>query len=196
MITDRDKEIIKHFSDYKYGTIKQIEKIFLKTQENGYNVASRRLREIDKAKFIKTYHDDVKNRNIYVLNEDKLKLPSLHRMILLDVLAELHYNNFNVLEFLIEKSWMDGEIRSDGFAIFTVNERRYHFFIEVHTSNNPFNLEKYDKLFESGEVQTYLNKNHFPRILLVSDHVHNVPLKNCTVVQINTNLEKFPAILF
>lgn len=195
MIVDRDIDIYnKHFSKYKYGTIKQIEKIFFKEQENGYNIASRRLKELDKAKFIKTYHDDVRNRNIYVLNEDKIKLPSLHRMILLDTLAELNYS-YNVELFEIEREWNDGKIRSDGFTIFTVGTRRYHFFIEVHLSNNYPNLEKYDTLFESGDVQKYLNKDHFPRILFVSDS-SGYQVKHAQVIQIDTMLKNFSSILF
>jgi hypothetical protein len=65
-------------------------------------------------------------------------------------------------------------------------------FIEVHISNNDTNLEKYDSLFESGEVQKLLGKNYFPqRILLVSDIDYQIKLKHSNIIRLDTKLNQF-----
>lgn len=197
LITDRDNEIIKHLEEYKYCTIKQIEKTFFRHQDYSYNIASRRLKEIYKAGYIKIYRDEAMNRNVYVLKDDKVKPPSMHRILLLDIFAEMKYSGFDIECFKIEKWWMDGKIKSDAFTIFTVDKRRYHLFVEVHISNNPYNLEKYDTLYDSGDVQKFLNKDFFPKkILLVSYwQPENTKLNHCKVIHLNPKLDQFPIIL-
>lgn len=197
LITERDNKIIKEwFEPYRYATIEQIEKAFLRNQKYSYNIARRRLKEMELAELIKPYHDVTTNSNIYILNDSKIKPPSLHRMITLDILAELKYSGFNIEFFKIEMPWLDGKIVSDAFIIFTVKNSRYYFFIEVQLANNWHRLEKYDTLFESGEVQKLLKKNHFPRILFISDTEYKtLHIKSTEIVHLNTNLDIFPSIL-
>jgi hypothetical protein len=97
-----------------------------------------------------------------MLNDSKVKPPDVHRLLLLDVLANIHYSGFNVQIFDVEKQWQGGAIRSDAFTVFTLEtdaiKHRYQYFIEVHLSHNPHNLEKYDKLLDTTEVQEYLGE--------------------------------------
>lgn len=197
MITDRDNEIIKHFEEYRYATIEQLEKMFFKQQQYSYIIARRRLSKLKEAGFIKVLRDVATNKNIYIYkdNEDKVKIPSLHRIILLDVFSEMKYSGFNIELFEIEKPWIEGKIKSDGFAIFTINDRRYHFFIEIQLSNNPHNLKKYDELFETGIVQKFLGKEFYPRVLLISDRNYCVKLEHTQVLNLNLKLDSFSTIL-
>lgn len=197
VITDRDKQIILHLEKYKYATIEQIEKIFFKQQKHSYSIARRRMQEIKKAGYIKSNRDIETNKVVYVYNDSKSKLPDRHRLITLDILANLHYN-FNVKSYEVEKVWQDGKIRSDAFTVFTLEntKNRYNYFIEVHLSNNEPNLEKYDTLYETKEVQQYLGREVFPRILVISDRsvvAHNV--KHTKVIQLNTKLDEFASII-
>lgn len=197
MITDRDRKIIRHIEQYKHATLEQIEKIFLRQQKNSYNIARRRMAEIRKAGYVKVDRDTETNRLVFMWNDGKTKMPGTHRLILLDVLANLHYHGFNVQQFEIEKSWMDGEIRSDGFTVFTLEDlkTRYQYFIEVHLSHNPYNLEKYDRLLETTEVQDYLGRNVNPRVLLISDRKPDIKLKRTSVVSLNTRLDAFASVI-
>lgn len=197
MITDRDMSMATHIERFSFATIEQISKIFFKEQQYRYNLARRRLIRLKEAGYIKIFRDIATNRNIYVWNDAKSKIPSLQRLKILDIYAEMLYNGFNIEHFEVEKFWCDGKIRSDVFTIFVVKNRRYHFFIEVQLSNHHHNLEKYDKLYETGEVQKYLQKDFFPRVLLVSNtNYSNIELKHTSVVQLNTNLDLFATILF
>jgi hypothetical protein len=194
------------FEPYKYATKTMIEKAFLKNKTYAYNIATKRLLEMRKADYIKVYRDDRTNKNIYYLNEKDIKLPSEHRMIILNVLAEMKYMGFQVEHFEVEKHWIHEKgklVYSDGFVIFTMDNRRYHYFIEVHRSNNVNNLEKYDALYDTGVVQKWYeesgyNKDFYPkRILLISDREFKKPveLKHCQVIQLNEKLENFYKVL-
>jgi hypothetical protein len=194
------------FEPYKYATKQIIEKVFLKNQSYSYNIATKRLLEMRKADYIKVDKDRITNKNIYMLNEKDIKPPSEHRMIILNVLAEMKYMGFNVEHFEVEKHWIHEKgklVYSDGFVIFTMDNRRYHYFIEVHRSNNINNLEKYDLLYDSGIVQKWYedsgyNKDFYPkRILLISDREFKkeIQLKHCQVIQLNEKLENFYKVL-
>lgn len=199
MITDRDRKILSHIEIYKYATIEQIRKIFFSKQKNGYNIARRRMNELKKAGYLIVTRDLQTNRNVYMLNERSVKPPSAHRLLLLDVLSNLYYYGFDVKVFFIEKAWMDGRIRSDAFTIFTLEtdkvKNRYHYFIEIHLSNNPPNLDKYDRLYETNEVQTWLGRAVFPRVMLVTDAEYYQPLKYTNVVTLPTSLDGFASVI-
>jgi hypothetical protein len=206
----RDMEICRYIERYDYCTTRQIEKSFFRDQNYSYVLARRRLDQLVKHGYIKVEKDDQNNRNIYVFKKDKMKSPTPHRLIILDVLAEMHYSGFQVEHFEVEKHWIDEKnkgVYSDGFAIFTFDDgkevRRYHYFIEVQTSNNAHNLEKYDKLHDMNLVQKFYldngyDKNFFPkRILLISDREYktDISTQHCQVIQLDTKLNNFYKIL-
>jgi hypothetical protein len=195
LITERDNRIVREwFEPYHYATIMQIEKAFFRDQQYSYEVARKRLIELGKADLIKIYHDSATNRNIYMLKSDKIKPPSYHRIVTLDILAEMMYCGFNIEQYEIEKAWLDGKIKSDAYVVFVLRNMRYRFFVEVQTANNWHRLEKYDTLYDSGEVQKSIGK--YPRILFVSDYSYkDLHIKSTEIVQLNTKLNKFPSIL-
>lgn len=198
LITDRDRKVILHLEKYKYATIEQIEKIFFRENKNSYNIARRRMAEIRKEGYVKSTMNTEINRLVYMYNDGKTKAPDKHRLIVLDVLANLHSNGFNIQEFQVEKFWQNGSIRSDAFTVFTLKndnaKNRYQYFIEVHLSNNDLNLEKYDTLYETKEVQNYLGRDVFPRILLITDRNIEYYCNNSKVVKLNTKLDEFVSI--
>jgi hypothetical protein len=207
LITDRDTLWVREwFEQYKYSDIRMIEKVFLKGKQYSYNIARKRLLEMLKAGYIKVDRNPITNKNLYTLNEKDIKPPSEHKMIILTVLAEMKYMGFQIEHFEVEKHWIHDKgkmVYSDGFVIFTMDNRRYHYFIEVHRSNNINNLDKYDLLYDSGVVQKWYeesgyNKDFYPkRILLISDREFKkeIELKHCQVIQIDEKLSNFYKIL-
>lgn len=198
MITERDNKLISYFEEYYYATIKILEKIYFKGSSYSYNICRKRLGELIRLDYIRSIRDAETNKFIYIFKDknNKINPPSRHRMILLEFLAELCAAGYDVETFKVEKRWLDGKIKSDAFTIFTINDRRYHFFVEVQISNNPHNLEKYDTLFESGEVQKCLGKDFFPRVIHITDRKHgNIVLKHTNVLNINTNIDAISSIL-
>ena len=198
MITDRDKNIIRHMEQYKFATLEQLEKIFFRQQKNSYNIARRRMQEIKRAGYVKVERDIQNNRLVYMLNDPKVKMPEQHRLIILDILAQLHVLGMDVHQFEVEKWWPQSKVKSDALAVFALDngtvKNRYHYFIEAHPSHNPYNLEKYDRLYESGEVQEYLGRNVFPRVLLLADrNPKDIELRHAKVV--TANLDAFAAVV-
>lgn len=202
LIVDRDREIIKHIEKYGFITLDQTQKCFMPNNNCSYKIASRRLKEIYKAGFINVFRDRATNCNVYVYKHYKGKIPSMHKIKLLDVYAELkRQGGCNILEFETEKFWNDGKIRSDGFVVFSIKNVRYYYFIEIQIANVYHNLEKYDVLYQTGEVQAYLKDkyntkdNYFPRILFISDtNYGHIYLTSTKVVQLDLNFSNFATI--
>ena len=67
------------------------------------------------AGYVKVDRDITINRLVYWYDDKGIKIPSRHRLLVLDVLANLHYMDCNVKMFDIEKEWMNRKIRSDAF---------------------------------------------------------------------------------
>ena len=193
LIVERDKLAIKHTERFGFITLEQFQKIFIPDKNCSYQIASRRLLQIRNAGYVNVARDKATNKNVYVYKGNKL--PSAHRIKVLDVYAELIKNGCNVVKFEVEKFWCNGRIRSDGFVIFTIKDVRYHFFIEVQLANHYHNLEKYDELYKTGEVQDYLQKDHFPRVLFISDTDYgDINLRYTKVLQLGLDLCQFAMI--
>lgn len=196
-ITERDLELAKYISEYGFSTADILNKVFFNDKLDGINICRRRLRELKKFKYIKTYIDEETNRNVYMPFESNVKPISAHSMALLNLVASLQSLGCKIEEFKKERSWNDGRIRSDGFIIFTIKNRKYIFFIEIQIANHNHNLEKYDQLFKSNEVQNYLKKDFFPRVLFISDREYkNINLIHTKVVCLNMKLDGLATIFF
>lgn len=200
MLTKRDRKIINYLTIYKYITLSQLEKIFFREQGYSYNIARRRMKQIMDMGYCYSHKMKGGNKIVYILKDEssrKINPPSEHRLIVLDVLAELYNQGYEVQSFEVEKIWQNGKIRSDGYFEFIINDRLYRFFLEVQISNNKHNLEKYSKLYETGEVQYYNKSDHYPNVLLVTDKQYNDldTIENVNVITLPLNLECFSKIL-
>lgn len=195
MITDRDKELIEHFMKYKYATISQLEQIFFKDAQYSYNICRRRLKELRFNNYIKVEKNTEINKNIYMLNRDNVKLPSTETIMALDVYAKLKELDFNIVDFKVNKSWGETGIKTKGFFIFTVEKRRYSFFLEINNLKNEIDFEKYLRLKESGEVQKYLNRDFFPKLMILTDYNIENKINEINTVEIKTNLSNLAHIL-
>jgi hypothetical protein len=199
MVTDRDNDITKHFEKYHYATIAQIERLFFREVDSSYVIANRRLKRLAKAGFIKPLYDDATNKLVYKLStkDEKIPDPGLHRILVLDVYAELAYLGYDIETFSVEKWWAGGKYRSDGFVIFKVGNRRYRFFVEVQLANHDPNIPKYDELYKTGEVTKELHTDYYPDVLLVADREYkqDFNLQFSKVIQVNTKLTQLSKII-
>lgn len=193
MLTDRDRAIYNHIEQYKFASIEQIQKIFFKEQKYSYDIARRRLNKLVSNDYLKCSRNFITNQNIYYLDTQYKKV-SLHSIILMDFYAELCNSNAKILNFEKEKEWLDGKIRSDGFCIYEFNGYRFYNLIEVNASHNKLNLEKYESLYNTGELQESCGV--FPTIILIDDMTHKEEptLKNIEVLHLDFYLNNFPKI--
>lgn len=193
MLTDRDRAIYHHIEKYNFASIEQIEKAFFKEQKYSYDIARRRLNKLVSNDYLKCSRNFITNQNIYYIDSQYRKV-SLHSMLLMDYYVELLHCNAGVVSFEKEKEWLDGKIRSDGFCIYDFNGYRFYNLIEVNASHNKLNLEKYESLFNSGELQKAYGV--FPTIILIDDinHKNEPTLQSMEVIHLDFNLSDFAKV--
>lgn len=187
--TSRDMKILQHFDNHLYGSIEQIQKLFFYDTKSGYIIANRRLKKLKEMGYLENSMDLTSNRLIYRKKCSKVKPPSYHRVLVLDIYAQLFSFGYDIKYFKAEKEWLGGKYRSDGFIIIYAIDRIYRFFIEVQLSNHDPNLTKYNDLLQTGEVQKEFNCKVNPNILLISDkHYDSIDVNQVRVIQVPTNL--------
>lgn len=193
MLTDRDRAIYYHIEKYKFASIEQIQKAFFKEQKYSYDIARRRLNKLVSNDYLKCSRNFITNQNIYYIDNQYRKV-SLHSILLMDYYVELLHCNAEIVHFEKEKEWLDGKIRSDGFCIYDFNGYRFYNLIEVNASHNKLNLEKYESLFNSGELQKAYGV--FPTIILIDDikHKSEPTLQSMEVIHLDFNLSDFAKI--
>lgn len=171
MITQHDREMLRYIEDVGFCTAQQLARIFYRESKQGEGIARRRLKRMIEAGYLKVNKIDNRydNRNLYTFkhNDGKVIKPSMHRILLYDYHALLINVGAEIQYFKVEQQWMNGEVRSDGFCIYTVNSKPYYDLIEVVASNNVQNIYKYNKVYDSGEIQGITPV--FPRIVVISD---------------------------
>lgn len=194
-----DKEILKYIEDVDFCTAKHIAKIFYKYANQGEAIARRRLKRMCDAGYLKVQKlDKYSNTNLYIFDNIKNKSfrPSMHKLLLLNYYSELIYNGADIIYFKKEQSWMDRKIISDGFCVFKFNNKIYYNLIEVVVNHNDDNFKKYDKLYNSNEVQQ-ICEGMFPNLILIDNINHKKPIElenNIKIIKLDFELNEFPRI--
>lgn len=165
MLTDKDKDVLRHIETFKFVTIKQVQKLFYNELNHGYDYARKRLNKLVEAKYIKKYKDYSTNQLIFLDPEAKTR-PSYHRVIVLDLYAELVSMGAEFEYFNVEEQWLNGAIRSDSYMIYTYEGYRYYDAVEVNLNKNKLNMNKYNELLYSS------NCERIPRVVLVDSVKH------------------------
>lgn len=203
MLVDNDRLILSHVEKYNFITIAQAKDMYYPSAF-GYDTARRRLSKLCESRYLKcSWNDDTKEK-IFAKDTFNRKV-SLHAMLLMNFYCKLLSNGARVEYFEREKEWLDGKIRSDGFFISKIgrnfgDEKEYvlRHIVEVHVSHNHTNLERYETLYDTGEVQNICGLPHdrFPDIVLIDDinHIRPITLPRIKVIHLNFKLDGFTKI--
>lgn len=167
MITDTDRRILNFVDDNGCITIHQAEKMFYTGRAYAYDMARKRLNYLVSIDWLKTYRDKATNQKVYFTD----KKYNYHRILALDYYAKLVELGVEMAFFKTEFEWLGGKVRSDAFSGFIFNNKPYFNFVEVITSNNALNLEKYEKVYESGEAHKICG-GKFPPVVLIDNVNH------------------------
>lgn len=190
MLTSRDKRIIKFMEELNLGlTIQQAGQIFF-PRKFAYDYARQRLKILHKDyKIIKKYKNTATGEIIYYLD----KKPTYHNNAVLNAYSNFIAAGYNIAHFKHEQQWMEGKYRSDGFLIAeNYNEIRM-VIIEVDYSS-PTNIQKYEELYEVGELQQ--KYGDFPMVLILSDIERTYQSKNFTIVNLDIRCTEFNKVLY
>ncbi len=161
MITDRDKEVLKWIEQYKAVTLKQATELFFK---GNYKGASRRMAQLEEMELLKSYMSKAKSEKVYY-QEKKV---NDHRLYIYDYFKELKRLDCELLDIRVEPSYLNGNIRPDGYILFKYDRYKYLTLLEVdytHYTDNVKMNTLYEKLYqERGNYNEFLGT--FPIIVI------------------------------
>ena len=191
ILTDRDKQLLRHIEQYKFTTIQQATDLFFRDRKYGYDMARKRLNLMVREDKLLAMKDFKSGLNIYSL--DKIKTPSPSDILLMDFYCKLITEGCEVLMFEKEYRILDGKIRSDGFCIFKFCNYMMYSFVEVQLRHAFPDVAKYEMLYKSNEFQKQFETDVFPTLIVISDvDYREVPKSNLfNVVQFDHQFNQF-----
>lgn len=164
MLTKRDKEIIRYIEDNGFITISQCCNMWFADRKYGYDLARKRLAEIERQEYCKSFinHKIYAPEKIFYI-EKKYANPSKHTILTMNAYSEIIKLGADILYFKREQSWLEGKYKSDGFVIFKMDKYVYAVCIEtiVGTGVLPY-MEQREKL-----------NGKYYEIIYVEDEVQN-----------------------
>lgn len=201
MITKRDRKILEFLREYKYVTLEQLEKMFFKETKQGYNIARRRMKALVDLGYILCNKSKINKKNIYRINDtlSKIKMPTESELIMLDLLAELMYLDFEIIDFVIKE---EKNKFQDGYTKVKKNNKIANIYIDVQLTNMNHNLEyfKFNHLKEGKERKESKNNSSNVEeyiVLIISDKFyHDIKdIEFVKVRQVSTSLTGLEEIL-
>lgn len=187
MLSKTDKQLMIYLEKYHAITIKQAQRHFYKS-EYGYDVAKKRLKQLEDRGLLQSYINVVTNEKIYFTD----RKVSAHDLYTFDFYSKLVEHGCENIEFIKEPRFLKGLIKPDAFFTFEYNESLYFILLEVdltHTSMSKFQL--YEKLFRDKELHERCF-NTFPIIVVMGfDGCLKYESENFEVVYSDFELSNF-----
>lgn len=152
-----DSDLLDFVNEFGGITIEQANKIFFRTKY-GYDTAKRRLKKLKDEGLLKVDKDFLTQKNVYYT----YKKPSSHTVMLLNIYAEIASLEAEIVHF--EKEFKLINKRADALFITKYKGIAKMIIVEIDI-NNKTKDSKYQKVFETGEIQKVYGT--FPIILIV-----------------------------
>jgi hypothetical protein len=188
MLTPRDKKIIRFMEDINLGlTIEQAALMFF-PKKFAYDYARQRLKKLWSMGATKRYANMYTNELIYYLD----KKPSYHNNAILNVYSCFVAAGYKITSFKPEQQWMDNKYRSDGLII-AENENEIRIVIIEVDHSSTTNLNKYEELYETGELQRLYGD--FPMVLILSNIERSYKSESFTVIGLDMRCTNFFKVL-
>lgn len=176
--TEEDHAILRHVEEYHSITIDQCTKMFYSYQKYGNQMAGRHLSKLVKYGKLKMTKDKETSQNVYYVT----RALRTHDLMIMDVYASLIESGAQIVYFNTPQSWQTTkELISDAFVFFYLENKPYFRIIEIARFKG-IEIEKYHKLYDSGEVQVICNElylhaggttiNVFPKLIVVDEIQH------------------------
>lgn len=195
VLSPRDREILLHIESWGFATIKQITDIFFREQKYGYDMARKRLNLMVKDHKLFVHRNYENNMNIYTF--EKIKKVSQSNIIVMDFYAKLMIEGAEILLFEREyNKFMDGKIRPDIFVAVKIENWIIYMFVEAQLRHVKADIEKYEKLYASGDFQRKFSTTTFPTVVVIDDvkHKKDYESPNFKIAQIDLCMGGFPKI--
>ncbi len=181
IVTERDRKVIDFLETFKAATTNTIQELFYPS----LRVTQNRLKLLYDNKLLKRERDHFTSQYIYYVRKPK---QLRHDLLLTDFYREM--NKIVEIE-LFEKEFVIADIRTDGFVAYKHKNKGYIAFIEVQIANTPLDIEKYEKLYRSGQYKKYFPI--FPLIYVISDK--KMPETRLKIIRVNEDMSNLGEIL-
>ncbi|WP_238899390.1 replication-relaxation family protein [Clostridium sp. YIM B02500] len=148
MLTNRDREILTWIEEYKAITVPQCTQLYF---NGNYEGCRRRLKQLEDMSILKSTVSTLLKAKVYF----REKMISNHDLLVYEFLKEVKKYGANIIAVKNQPRFLDGEIRPDAFITFSHNGNVFFVLLEIDlTHNTPIGkMQKYEELFNSGEVQ-------------------------------------------
>lgn len=196
MITDKDRRILAHVSEFNFITIEQARQIAFPSMKRGYEYARTRLQRLVKIeKSLKIIHNTATKQNLYIDIDCDIKTisNSADSIFLMDLYCKMIYSKINVEKFEVNKKWDNGKCKSSALCIFQQGNHRFSNIIEANANGKNLNLSIFDKV-KNEIIETCDGKT--PRLILIDNTIHReYNSKIFPIIRLNCNLDNFHEIL-
>lgn len=185
---NKDREIVKFIEQFKAAKTNTIDAIFYKS----LRYTQKKLKKL--VDYGELQRDrDVFTFQYYYYTENKPKQLQ-HRLLLTDFCAEIVKMGFKIVMFDNEYSEFP-ELRPDGFLAYRYKDNDYVAFIETERSNK-LNIQKYRKLYESGDFfKRYPKAQDFPKLIAVTNK-KVLPTQEFEVVKIREDFSNINDLVY
>lgn len=164
--TKKTREILYFIEKYDFCTINIISKVFYKGHKQAYNESRVKLAALLNEGVLKRYMSSCGEYYYQIYSKNI----SDHKKYILDLYAYIFSEVDEVVYFKVEEQWQGR--RSDAHIIIRNNKKNYSFLVEFEKFHMT-SPQKYDELFESGEVKDWYKDHYglddyFPTVLIIS----------------------------
>lgn len=174
----RVKSILDFIDQFGICTAEHIAKLYYKNYGNPSHAlvkARDKMYRLFQEKTVKRKRSDINSKYYYFSDKEPVQIH--HRLCMIDLyvsLVEL-FGQDNV-DMQIHYNQINGMV-PDALIRIIKTDLIYYFFLEVHLSNNPFNYEKYEKVYYSKDYENIYPseakiKNPilpFPKVIVMTD---------------------------
>lgn len=181
IVTDRDRKVIDFLNTFKVATTDTIQELFYPS----LRVAQKRLKLMYENKLLKRTRDNFTSQYCYYIKKPK---QMRHCLLLTDFYREM--NRLTDIE-LFEKEITIDNIRPDGLIAYKYKKKGFIACIEVQISNEPLDVEKYEKLFKSGKYKKYFPV--FPLVYAITDR--KILYTELKIIRVNEDMSNLKEIL-
>ncbi|WP_221389235.1 hypothetical protein [Clostridium perfringens] len=191
MLKERDWNILRHIEMYGAISLKNVSSLYFdgeyKTEEYRYRCAARRMQALEKKGILLSYRNSYTEEKIFYLN----KKVSPHDLFIQDLWRKLKELNFKILEFNINVSLMNGQLKPDALIVADYEGTIVNYFLEVDLNHytSKSKLIKYEMFYKSDEFKKICNSESPCLIIARPTHTRDIRLTSKLFDIIYTDLK-------
>lgn len=191
MLTQRDKNILIFLEKHHATSIKQAYRMFYYETKTGYDVARKRLKQLEDMGLMKSYINLATNEKIY-FGDRKL---SAHDLYVMDFYSLLFTYECEDIKITNTPRYLNGLVVPDALISFKYDNSLYYILLECDLTHvtDLTKWQKYEKLYKDGELQT--NFGTFPIIVVMGLKKELIyESQNFDIINVNFELDNFEKI--